>query len=277
MARRWVDEVRDEEGNVLEEGYYYDDGGSESPVTEVVVPPTVIKPNINPEYVAPPAPATTTPATTTPATTTPTGGGAGTWQQDEQGNFYKLDDSGNLTFKDSKGTDFTYDTKKGGFVDSKGNFAGDEGGLMGLVKLGGQKLLDLFKGTDGKTDWTRLLSLAGGFAAANKPNNAAPTGYQGKIPKLTATSNMLTAPPVGRRPGSGGINYGGGTTYRNEKGEVVSSNEKTLAELRAAAESNPFNRPSTYENPSYGRPPVTPPNGGGLPDIVRPPAPGPAP
>jgi hypothetical protein len=265
---------------VDEDGELRDDGKSESPVTEVVVPSPVIEPNINPEYVAPPAPAITNPTggnsqdhdlTSNEALT-----GQG-WKQDEVGNWYKLDSSGSLTFKDDKGTDFTYDTKKGGFVDSKGNLAGGDSGLMGLVKQGGQKLLDLFKGIDGKTDWTRLLSLAGGFAAANKPNNAAPTGYQGKIPKLTATSNMLTAPPVGRRPGSGGINYGGGTTYRNEKGEVVSSNEKTLAELRAAAESNPFNRPSTYENPSYGRPPVTPPSGGGLPDIVRPPAPGPTP
>ena len=153
----------------------------------------------------------------------------------------------------------------------KGNYD-----FSALVKQFGNKALDLLK-TNGSFDPKKLLALGGGLLAANKSNNVAPTGYQGKIPKLTATSNMLTAPPVGRRPGSGGINYGGGTTYRNEKGEVVSSNEKTLAELRAAAESNPFNRPSTYENPSYGRPPVTPPSGGGLPDIVRPPAPGPAP
>jgi len=118
------------------------------------------------------------------------------------------------------------------------------------------------------TDPKQLATLGAGLLAASKPNNAAPTGYQGKIPKLTATSNMLTAPPVGRRPGSGGINYGGGTTYRNEKGEVVSSNEKTLEELLKAAQENPFNRPSTYENPSYGRPPVSPsPGGGGLPDM----------
>ena len=146
------------------------------------------------------------------------------------------------------------------------------------VKGLGKQALDLFKDKNGEFDIKKLLALGGGLLAASKSNaGPAPTGYQGKIPKLTATSNMLTAPPVNRRPGSGGINYGGGTTYRNEKGEVVSSNEKTLAELRAAAESNPFNRPSTYENPSYGRPPVTPPSGGGLPDIVRPPAPGPAP
>jgi hypothetical protein len=158
-------------------------------------------------------------------------------------------------------------------------------GVWDQVKGLGKQALDLFKDKSGSYDLKKLLAMGAGLVAANKPNNAAPTGYQGKIPKLTATSNMLTAPPVGRRPGSGGINYGGGTTYRNEKGEVVSSNEKTLAELRAAAESNPFNRPSTYENPNYGRPPVNPPpsgggapgptpGGGGLPDIVRPPTPG---
>ena len=144
-------------------------------------------------------------------------------------------------------------------------------GVWDQVKGLGKQALDLFKDKNGAYDLKKLLAMGGGLLAASKSNaGAAPTGYQGKIPKLTATSNMLTAPPVGRRPGSGGINYGGGTTYRNEKGEVVSSNEKTLAELRAAAESNPFNRPSTYENPSYGRPPVTPPSGGGLPDIAPP-------
>ena len=97
------------------------------------------------------------------------------------------------------------------------------------------------------TNPAQLAALGGGLLAASRPNSAAPTGYQGKIPKLTATSNMLTAPPVGRRPGSGGINYGGGTTYRDEKGNIVSSNEKTLEELRQAAISNPFNRGATYE------------------------------
>ena len=142
----------------------------------------------------------------------------------------------------------------------------------------GKKALDLFKDKEGKLDWTKLLAMAGGAYATTRPSGSTPTGYQGKIPKLTATSNMLTAPPVGRRPGSGGINYGGGTTYRDEKGNVVSSNEKTLEELLAAAASNPYNRPSTYENPSYGRPPVSPtPGGGGLPDIAPTPTPTPSP
>jgi hypothetical protein len=116
----------------------------------------------------------------------------------------------------------------------------------------GKKALDLFKDKEGKLDWTKLLSMAGGAYAASRPSGSTPTGYQGKIPKLTATSNMLTAPPVGRRPGSGGINYGGGVTYRDPAGNVISSNEKTLEELRQAAINNPFNRGATYEGQQGG-------------------------
>lgn len=123
--------------------------------------------------------------------------------------------------------------------------------FSGLLRQYGKSALDLLK-TNGAYDPKKLAMLGAGLAAANKPNNVAPTGYQGKIPKLTATSNMLTAPPVGRRPGSGGINYGGGVTYRDEKGNSIAPNEKTIAELQQAAESNPFNRPSTYETPTAG-------------------------
>ena len=57
------------------------------------------------------------------------------------------------------------------------------------------------------------LGLLGGNNATSRP-----TGYQGGIPLLGATRTMMTAPPteingVKRRPGSGGINYGGDVTY----------------------------------------------------------------
>jgi len=57
------------------------------------------------------------------------------------------------------------------------------------------------------------LGLLGGNNASSRP-----TGYQGGIPLLGATRTMMTAPPteiggVKRRPGSGGINYGGDVTY----------------------------------------------------------------
>ena len=120
--------------------------------------------------------------------------------------------------------------------------------FSGLLKQYGNKALDLLK-TDGAYDPLKLAKLGMGAYAASRPNTVAPTGYQGKIPKYTAERTMLNAPPVGRRPGSGGIDYGGGVTYKNPAGEVVSSNERTLEELRQAADSNPFNRPATYERP----------------------------
>jgi hypothetical protein len=73
-----------------------------------------------------------------------------------------------------------------------------------------------------------------------------PTGYQGGIPKLTATQPMLTAPPTGRRPGSGGINYGTGVQYKDEKGNIVSDTSTSVADLLAAAKANPFNQKDTY-------------------------------
>lgn len=122
-------------------------------------------------------------------------------------------------------------------------------GAWDQVKGLGKKALDLFRDKDGKYDLGKLATIGAGLYAASRPNNVPPTGYQGKIPKYTAERTMLNAPPVGRRPGSGGIDYGGGITYKNPKGEVVSSNERTLDELRKAAASNPFNQPATNELP----------------------------
>lgn len=120
-------------------------------------------------------------------------------------------------------------------------------GLAGMSKSGLQSIFSkipdtlktLFAAPGGGYDWTKIAALGAGLYGASKPNNAAPTGYQGKIPKYTATRNMLTAPPEGRRPGSGGIDYGGGVTFKTPAGEVVSSNERTLEELRQAAAGQP--------------------------------------
>ncbi|MEI8286544.1 MAG: hypothetical protein WCG15_04510, partial [Actinomycetes bacterium] len=60
-----------------------------------------------------------------------------------------------------------------------------------------------------------LLGLAGAAAGAMSPGaQYGKSGYQGSIPLLSATRNMITAPPkTGYRPGAGGINYGGDVTY----------------------------------------------------------------
>lgn len=64
-----------------------------------------------------------------------------------------------------------------------------------------------------------------GLSGLNKPNMVkGSVGYQGGIPKLTAARTMVTAPPtlvpgpnggslIARRPGQGGVNYGGDVTY----------------------------------------------------------------
>ena len=61
--------------------------------------------------------------------------------------------------------------------------------------------------------------LAGALTNLNKPK-ITPVGYQGGIPKLQANRTMVTAPPPGHVPGSGGINYGGDVTY-TPKGAAV--------------------------------------------------------
>ncbi len=73
----------------------------------------------------------------------------------------------------------------------------------------------LMSGKGSASEYGGLASILAGLYSANK--SSGPTilnpGYQGGIPKYTATRQMLTAPPAGRRPGSGGINYGGDVVY----------------------------------------------------------------
>lgn len=169
--------------------------------------------------------------------------------QDEMGNWY---DDGNYDWYDY-GSEPS--AEESGFVDYSGygdltgpqlaqlakdveSNTSSNSSFSDLLKQYGGKALDMLK-TGGAYDPLKLATLAAGLYGASRPNAAAPTGYQGKIPKYTATRNMLTAPPEGRRPGSGGIDYGAGVTFKNPAGEVVSSNERTLEELRQAAAGQP--------------------------------------
>jgi len=77
-------------------------------------------------------------------------------------------------------------------------------------------------------------ALAGLMGGAT--NQYGKTGYQGSIPELTATRNMITAPPTkaqGYRPGAGGVNYGGDVSYTRTPGidpwAFLSGNSGTLA------------------------------------------------
>jgi len=124
--------------------------------------------------------------------------------QDETGNAYKIDDSGNLTFKDSSGTDFTYNVEKGGFTDKDGNFAGGDNSLLNYVKKYGSKALDLLK-TNGKFDPAKLLTA--GIGAYKLATDKDEGGYNIPIPKMDAVTQQIEYNDPNRRPGSMGRQY----------------------------------------------------------------------
>jgi hypothetical protein len=124
--------------------------------------------------------------------------------QDEVGNAYKIDDSGNLTFKDSKGTDFSYNTEKGGFTDKDGNLAGGDIPLTSYIKKYGSKALDLLK-TNGKFDPAKLLTL--GIGAYKLATDKDEGGYNVPVPKLAAISQQIDYNDPNRRPGAAGRQY----------------------------------------------------------------------
>jgi hypothetical protein len=73
--------------------------------------------------------------------------------------------------------------------------------------------------------------LGGGLAGligANK-SSSTPSGYQGSIPKYTATRNMVTAPTAGRRPGAGGTRYGGDVTFTPKASSPIGGGLGSLA------------------------------------------------
>jgi len=84
----------------------------------------------------------------------------------------------------------------------------DTSGLSGILK-------SLFTKKDGSLDLLKLGALGGGLAGllGGNKSSSTPSGYQGSIPKYTATRNMVTAPQAGRRPGAGGTRYGGDVTF----------------------------------------------------------------
>ena len=100
-------------------------------------------------------------------------------------------DYGSDTGDGSAGTSYTFDPSS-------------------LANLSFSKVNDYLKGNRG------LASLIGGAGVAALGLGTPTTKssiYQGGIPNLVATRNMITAPPVGRRAGAGGVNYGGDVTY----------------------------------------------------------------
>jgi hypothetical protein len=223
MAKVWIPDEYDEYGILETPGHFEgEDDPIENPIKDPIKDPIDRSITVTPPKLL-------------------SGPTAGEWTTDEMGNPYRIV-NGSVEFKDDKGTIFKYDTDKGGFVDSKGNLAG--GGNSSLVNA----IKNFFTKADGSLDLSKLGLIGGGIAGAMGASTATtkPTGYQGGIPDLVATQPMLTAPPTGRRAGSGGINYGTGVQYKDSKGNIVSDTSTSVADLTAAAKANPYNQLNTY-------------------------------
>jgi hypothetical protein len=105
----------------------------------------------------------------------------------------------------------------------KSGFKTDPSTLSGIKNTFGSAFTkkdkngNILKDADGNplTDWASIAALGGAGLGAYKALTEKPvlTGYQGTIPKYDAHRNMITAPPSDRRPGAGGVNYGGDVAY----------------------------------------------------------------
>jgi len=168
--------------------------------------------------------------------------------QDELGNAYKLDDSGNLTFKDSKGTDFTYNAEKGGFTDKDGNFAGGDNSLLSYVKKYGSKALDLLK-TNGKFDPAKLL--VAGIGAYKLATDKDEGGYNVPVPKLDAVTQQIDYNDPNRRPGSAGRQYTTDPRY------VKQGDATALAAAQAASDAQKAGILAAYK-PAAAPPAINP-------------------
>lgn len=103
---------------------------------------------------------------------------------------------------------------------------------------------NLYQDANGNIDFGKVATLLGGLYGASTYNKGLQggegAGYQGGIPQLYAGRNMITAPPTmidgkARRPGQGGINYGGDVTYFNTQAEVAAQKAAVDAANAAAA------------------------------------------
>ena len=193
--------------------------------------------------------------------------------QDEVGNYYKLDSSGNLTFKDSTGTDFTYNTEKGGFTDSAGNFAGGNS-ITDYIKKYGSKALDLLK-TNGKYDLAKLGAL--GIGAYGLMNQDKQGGYNKPVPKMDMVREQVQYNDPNRRPGEGGRQYFTDPRFAAQgNAEALAAAKAASAEqasgLQAAMQAAPAPAPNPYAGKmkmAYNPQPVanTETTGAGLPQI----------
>jgi hypothetical protein len=150
----------------------------------------------------------------TPITTTPADGAIGNpydyaptyVQVFDDGSTLETDAEGNIV-RSTEATDYT----------AGSGFAGSISRLFDSIGQGAARALaSAFKKPDGSTDWAKVASVGGGlYGLLNKGESPRPSGYQGGIPKYTATREMLTQPVTdpARVPGSAGRRYFSDVVY----------------------------------------------------------------
>jgi hypothetical protein len=207
MSKVWIPDQYNNDGNLEIPGHF--EGEDDAPAPE---PNPTPAPEPAPETPAAPTPGTgfgdePTPSAPTPAAPAPadlTGG----WTTDEMGNRYKINDNGIVTFKGANNVDYSWNEAKHAFTDSTGKIAGDQGIFLDMAKK-------IFVKPDGTLNTHAIGVIGGGLLGAVKAfqPDIKKVGYQGGLPNLVAQRTMVTAPPAGYVPGSGGINYGGNVQY----------------------------------------------------------------
>jgi len=97
----------------------------------------------------------------------------------------------------------------------KSGFKTDPSTLSAIKNMFGSAFTKKDANGNDVTNWASIAALGGAGLGAYKALTDKPaiTGYQDKIPKYDAYRSMITAPPSDRRPGAGGVNYGGDVTY----------------------------------------------------------------
>jgi hypothetical protein len=137
------------------------------------------------------------------------------YTQDELGNYYKIGPNNEYSFIGSDGKTYSFDAGRG-FIDSAGKLV-----TGAIAKSLGDSVKKLVykKDKDGnltdELDFGKLLTLGGGALAMSQSNNRTqPSGYQGKIPKYTATR---------QEPGIGQL-LSGNVLFKKPDGTVVNPN-----------------------------------------------------
>lgn len=126
------------------------------------------------------------------------------------------------------GDESVFDPTYGGTLPITGGTT-DTSGLSGILR-------SLFGDGKGGLDLLKLGALGGGVAGllGGNKSSSTPSGYQGGIPRYTATRNMVNAPTAGRRPGAGGTRYGGDVSFMPKVAAQAPVAPAAPEEVRAA-------------------------------------------